>query len=859
MAALKNSSDGTQFAQQYKRHKIDTGDRLLSGINISQQTGMGGVISNTFGEHYLFDINRNVFQETDACTVFRTYFGDPLFEEDTFHIIAGTDSGLLYQYVKTQGIPKGSRYLFVELPEILALLHDFEPQLAGDDTELAVTNEKNWLAQAEKMGAKKYAALNRLSSLRSLGVIHGHYDAYPPFWREFKKEFDAFTWQQANFRDNRRFTLCQIENLAENQIPVICLKNTFNDKTAVVLAGGPSLDELLPWVQQHRDNLLIIAVSRISYSLLAADIQPDIVVSIDPHPINLYVCRDMLAFQDGTLFVNDFHLSPNFLSSWGGQKVFTGSRYPWPTPLEPENLPPTIGTTVTNSAFALAVELGVAQIILGGVDFCFNQRGYTHASGSAEHDMGPLPQFSDQQVETNSGMMADTMNTFVQSANPLDLVAQNAISRGCRTINPAPGAMRLPHVEHIPVDDIRVKPMEKPVREILAENVPVSNSKSRTRLYKEVLSEIDRILKELKAIKKLSNKALTYNRKLFAKDEPDAGFHNKEKVENIEEELNKKYSGITAFIRRFGMNRFTPILRLDDDRYAKDLEESCQLYHQAMTDTGSELITIFHKARARTMARLEEEKPQPNLKRLLEQWRHDQHPGRAIQWAKQHEDIVNQLPDTQQQELREYQDTFDSTLEKLGQQYITRIEQGTELDSTISKAREYFLTEDKAGLVRLQASLEAHRDKIQAVHFIPLVQGYIAELDGKSEQAVDAYQKMTEGPACTEVFMRLFELHGKAGDTSSALNVLKKLSEISGTYSPMYADLLQATGDIDTAIEIYTNYVLTNPDDLNTLLKLGKLYEQCGSTEGVTMTMNYILDKDPYNQMARSMLEACQV
>lgn len=826
----------------------------MSDIDIAQQTGIEGVISNSFGEHYLFGINQQAFQKTDASTVFRTYFGDALFEEDTFHIIVGTDSGLLYQYIKAHGIPKGSRYLFVELPEVLALLEDFEPQLVGESVELAVTNEKNWLAQAKEMGAKKYAALDRLIPLRSLAVVHGHYSAYLAFWRKFKKTFDNFTWQQANFRDGRRFTLCQIENLTENQIPAICLKNAFRGKTAVVLAGGPSLDELLPWVKKHRENLLVIGVSRISYALLAAHIQPDIIVSIDPHPINLNVCQDMLAFQDGTLLINEFHLAPNLLSSWGGQKVFMGSRYPWPTPLEPENLPPTIGTTVTNTAFALAVELGVAQIVLGGVDFCFNQRGYTHARGSAEHAMGSMPQFSDQQVETNNGMMADTTNSFSQSANPLDIVAQNAISRGCRTMNPAPGAMRLPHVEYIPVDDIHVAPMKKLAREIIVNTVPASNTKNRNQLYKEVLGEVDRILKELKAIKVLSGKALIHNRKLFAKNEPGAGFHNKEKVERIEEKLNQKYPDTSAFIRGFGMHHFTPILRLDDDRYAEDLEESCRLYHQAMIDTSDELIKIFHMARARTIARQEEEKPQPNFRRLLEQWQHDHHPGRAIQWAKRHKNIVSQLPDSEQHRLREFQDTFDATLEALGQQYRDRIAQGTDLDGTINKAKEYFLIEDKAGLVRLQASLESHRNKIQAMHFIPLVQGYIAELNGEPKQATDAYEKITDGPACTEAFIQLFKLHGKTGDTDSALHVLKKLSKTDNTYSPMYADLLQATGDIDAAIEIYTDYVLANPDDLNTMMKLGKLYEQCGATDGVTMTMNYILDKDPGNQMAKTTL-----
>ena len=70
----------------------------------------------------------------------------------------------------------------------------------------------------------------------------------------------------------------------------------------------------------------------------------------------------------------------------------------------------------------------------------------------------------------------------------------------------------------------------------------------------------------------------------------------------------------------------------------------------------------------------------------------------------------------------------------------------------------------------------------------------------------------------------------------------------------MYADLLYSTGDVDTAVEIYTEYLLANPEDLDTMMKLGKLFQQCGSVEGVEWTMGYILGKDPHNQTAQQIL-----
>lgn len=198
--------------------------------NDSQNTDIGDFVSNTFGERYLPAINHNVFEDTNASTVFRSHFGDSILREKTFYVIAGTDSGLLYHYVKAQGIPKGSRYLFVELPQVLVLLEDVD----GAE-QLAVATEEDWLEQAKNIGAQNFAIQDRLVLLRSLGVSHGHCSDYPPFWQQLKEGFDAYCFSQKIFLDNHFATLCQISNLAENQTPAINLKNTFKGKTAVLL------------------------------------------------------------------------------------------------------------------------------------------------------------------------------------------------------------------------------------------------------------------------------------------------------------------------------------------------------------------------------------------------------------------------------------------------------------------------------------------------------------------------------------------------------------------------------------------------------------------------------------------------
>ena len=821
----------------------------MTETNLSQQNDLGGIVSNAYGEHALFGINRNLFQGTDASTVFRTHFGDSLFEENTFYIMAGTDSGLLYQYIKSQGVPKGSHYLFVELPQVLALLNDMDDPEAG----LSVTDKENWQQRANDLNMLDYAIQERLILHRSLGVIHAHCRDYSPFWRQIQEEYNSFMEKQRIALNNKPFTVRQIENLSENHIPAICLKGIFSGKTAVVLAGGPSLDDVLPWVQEHRQNLLVIAVSRISQSLLHANIQPDIIVSVDPYPINLYVSREMMKFQDNALLLNEFHLSSNLLAAWGGKKVYMGKRYPWPTPREPENLPPTVGNTVTNTAVAIAIEMGIAQIVLGGADFCFSAEGYTHASGSAEHALGSRPVYGNKRVVTNCGKMADSNDQFMGSAETINYQASIALKQGCLTINPAPGAMRLSQVEHLPLEIIQFEPMEKPAQEIIAANLPASEESNQTRHYEENLSEVDRVLDELRTIRELSRNALKYSRRFFNKNEKGAGFHNNVKLQQIEKQFKEKYADTTSLMKHFGIQRLIPIIR-HNEQHKDDVEENDRLHFQAMTDIATDLTEILQQARSRIVCRIEENKPQPNMQRLFSQWRTDHQLGRGIQWAQQHSNIVKELPVELQQELYAFQEQYEDYIQKLGQIYYNGIEKGVSLDGLNARAREYFQCQDKEGLLNLLTGLNMHREPEQANLFIPLVQGYLDEINNEPQVAIKTYEQLTEGPAHIDVLMRLFELYTRDKNFHSSLEVLKKLSDISTTYIPMYADMLQANGDVEAALEIYTDYLLNNPDDLVTMMKLGKLYEQCGSAEGVTMAMNYILDKDPDNHTAKTML-----
>mgnify|MGYP000698081664 CR=1 FL=1 len=83
----------------------------------------GTLKTNLFNERFLYEVNRDSFSKISASAIFDEEFKKILFHEDSLYIIIGTDSGLLPQYIQQYGVPAGTHYLFVELPEIITQLN----------------------------------------------------------------------------------------------------------------------------------------------------------------------------------------------------------------------------------------------------------------------------------------------------------------------------------------------------------------------------------------------------------------------------------------------------------------------------------------------------------------------------------------------------------------------------------------------------------------------------------------------------------------------------------------------------------------------------------------------------------------
>ncbi|MCF6179644.1 MAG: DUF115 domain-containing protein, partial [Geopsychrobacter sp.] len=374
--------------------------------NATSISGVASFKKNRFGDLCLIALDTGRFDASGSEAFYHNAYGTELFQPETLYLFVGSDSGLLPKFIKQQGVPEQSKYLFFEPPEIYEQVIDlFSSENSGSTIQIKSSAELiETLAEPD---LSPYIHADKNLFFDSVSATEAKYLPYKELSSVVQKEWIDRIWRTKVAANQKDFIEKQLENLGENQISSLCLKGAFKGLTAVILAGGPSLDEALPWVKQNRDKLVVLAISRVCRRLREVGLVPDIVFSVDPRPINYENSVDLFLFRKTTLFVHAHHVSPQLLGQWRGRSVYSGPRFPWPTPLNEETLS-LANPTVTNTALVSAVGMGFERVILAGVDLCFSDEGYTHAQGSSEYNRGPRLSGDLLRVEVNGGWQADT-------------------------------------------------------------------------------------------------------------------------------------------------------------------------------------------------------------------------------------------------------------------------------------------------------------------------------------------------------------------------------------------------------------------------------------------------------------------
>lgn len=822
----------------------------------SDAVDFGPFLTNSFGDRYLHSVNRNVFNQEGSDALYKKKFKNSFQRKDCLGIFLGSDSGLLLQYCLKQELPTGSSYVFIELPEVQALLD--KNLLQNLPPQITVLSYDEFWEKQESFRFNEYILAQRANVYTSFCVEDGHIFDYRTIETHFRDTYKKTVADLFISIGVDPFVDKAIANLCDNRVETTKLRNCFAGRTGVVLGGGPSLDTILPWLKKHQDQVVIFAVARICQQLWQEGIVPHVIVAVDPQEHIFEFCKEMLFFSETSIFIHSFHASTSLISQWGGLSTYTGSRVPWPSKLNNDNEVST-GSTVTNLALGLTGFTGCSQTILGGVDFCFSREGFSHASGSDEYIAGPnllntIP------IETNSGEFANTRPDYYRGMKDMEKQAKSLVQEGLHIINPSPDSARIEHVEFLPLDQLTLPAPGQHPLEIIRGLLPVETSETRDTYYRLVRKELQRQHEKIRKFNKLIKEALKCNAGLFGRKGMQADFKYKIRMDEIEEKLKKDYEEIYAFVRIYNLRELlqTTTTRSEEDNWSdREIEEFGQKYYQVCLKSAHTLIAQLNTLLKTVEIRLAEENKSPKIRKLVQFWQKNNQHGRAKIWREQHPELWQKLGKEEQTLLLDTEKTFTEILQRSDTEYQQMRRKAAPLAGLATNAVSFFRAKDEKALARLIEGLRHHPDTDKAERLVAFATGLQYELAEDVANALEQYNTLISDEAdflTEDTLRRIFQLSLDQGKYDDALLAADCLTGLSITYAPFLAKLYELGNDKAQALDIYTRYIEQVGLDSSVLLKMAHIYTDLGIDDGARLMYTTILEQDPENKAALNFL-----
>ncbi|MDO9142086.1 MAG: DUF115 domain-containing protein, partial [Methylobacter sp.] len=693
----------------------------------------------------------------------------------------------------------------------------------------------------------EYAYINNIKSFNAICSQQTVLDDYSELSWNITEALRAIHFRYSVTLGNELFIIRQIENIAENIFPMTCLANAYQDKTVIILAGGPSLTGVFPWLQENRHKLVVFSVSRISRQLISIGIEPDFIFSVDPLDENIDVSREMFLFGKRTVFINSFHVQPPLINQWHGQSLYMGTRLPWQSDINITNIHGT-GPTVTNSALSMAHYFGFKKILLTGFDLCFTKEGITHAKGSDEQLAGPTYDPTLLQVETYSGEYRPTNHGYYTALLTLAEQAKNISRDRCEIINLAPTAAKVEHISHIPCTEIILPELEGENLDSIRQRIPKLTDALLQTHYQSVIDELEKANFQIKAIAKLAKKALDINESMYSAEGRIENYKDKRELDSIEKQLKRKYRKHSKLVKNFGIRQFIKITSPhdSDDWDAEKAKKLGNIYYQAYQSGANKLSNLITSAIIRTKTRQEELKAEPDFNLLLAQWDQDKSYRRALFWLQKHPQTP--IPEQTALALTAMQDQFNRVMTQQDTAFKAEVARSSTLPLLKSKIKILFKHKKIDELIDLKSGFlddTKHDDKAA---YLLLIEGYLAELNNDADSALLHYHHILDidqSPLLEEALVQIAAISLNRHDQQNTLLALECLSQISPAYLPYQAELARITGDHLLAIDSYNAYIAFFPEDTLSKLKLASLYIDIKVYEAAELMLEHILQTTP--------------
>jgi len=818
--------------------------------------------TNLFGERYFQEINHSAFEKSSAEDVFRPYYQEYLDESEAIYIVIGTDSGLLKQYLEENLKHRFCQFVFVEFDEVLEVLElgvdEFE-SLTDKDRQVWLFNQDFAPSQLNRAFGH-YVIRRRIHLIKSLAVMDAKPGTpYAELWERFEVLFKTYLSAEMNSQSVKVFEEQRQLNVADNVIPAVELGPCIEGRDAVILGGGPTLDDAIDWVRENQDRLIIFAAARIAKRMEKEGILVDFFVTVDPFPWSFDNSKSVLTHADYSILVHSFHAQHRLISQWSGLSCYLGSRFGWQSENEKPNFDGP-GPTVTNTALHVAATLGAKRLFLAGIDFCY-AKGKTHESSSVEAQHNDtMAHHGKAMLVDNAGNMTETGDDFYSAKLAMESMIHYYLTHKphLEFISLGLHSAKMERVQFMPPEEVVI---DAGFKQDLIEEIKLDLTLSvneRIQLTQNLLGMLEDQSKRFDKLHKVASDAVVVCDKLYDKSANLVEKHAK-KIQKLKKKVfhlvGKDGDFLTSYHAALFSDSFKPIE--DESAMSNDqIVEQLESFFGGMKSVSHAMQGMLERSIERAQLRLDELENKKFPSELFTQWQKWGEFGRALQWKGWHGD--QHLNEVEALKLDEAIVAFEEEFEKTDHQYQKRLESKVNnVSKILARANNAFSRQDIQEIELiinhvkdLASAQESHKSD-----FLRLLTGMKSELEGNLVDAFNAYEPITLPSLRHMALKKMLPIALALEDYEAALTVLQRLVEIHLDYMVPYADMLKVLGNLDGAIEVLFMYLQKNPEKLSIKNKLAQFYLEADRPDHTQVLVAQVLAKDPGNKAALLMQE----
>ncbi|MDO6459541.1 DUF115 domain-containing protein [Granulosicoccaceae sp. 1_MG-2023] len=735
--------------------------------------------ANAHGDLYLPEVVSEAVARHEYADLWQTRYAPIDFKRSNNYVFCGTDSGLLIKAFAAAAQHRDLALWFVEDERIIAQVRrECAAQLAQLPHALLLSgDELQALLDSGQLDNSVLAG--RVNMLRAACAEHDESGWYTPMFAKLHQRIDARHTLINSLGSRLPFIAQTLLNLPSTQVPASIVKDRFAGMTVCLLAAGPSLDEHLDWLRLHRDEVVVIAVSRISRRLREAGIIPDFVVSIDPQEISFDVSREGLQMQPTPVLAFANQTISRLVNQWQGPKIYFGPRLPWH---KRDDETPVASLTVTNQAFEFAVAGRPEQIILMGTDFCLDAAGHTHAQGNPEREQGISLRADMEEVVTYDGSVRLSSYDYYNSGKQLEIQIA-AVHESIRVINPSAGAMRLNNVIHTTLEDTQssIAPVQQQLQSLRRD---IQAATGKPGYMRHSCEELRLFRKRSADLRKLAEEALKLTG-VAAEDSPRGNKANR-RLFRIDKQIRKDYARERQFCTDYFPAYFSDVFQT-----GADLADNTPLAFGDALDKSRHI----YEAYCRILEGVDS--VAKHTLKIIKLWPDDPAEAPADKFCQ----LMLTL-DWPAVLLRNESRVAPEWLEQARQQHEAQFKRrSVRLEQVLET-----LTVNEASLFKVLSSAYNQRSLDKLAHFknaltqmndfpsrelyYRLSDAYHAEIIGNTDLAMDSYRWIIDQGQTNlleESLNRVAFLCIRTGDSETALMALSVLSEI----NPMYEATLE--------------------------------------------------------------------